>query len=102
MNKVDIIRTNINWDIPNKYNILFFWFTKKAKIKKHSKKYLGDICPINKTNKGYYIYLQFDIDSKKLENINKSLNLNESIIRHLAVKVEKHEKLPTIMTQQKN
>ena len=58
--------------------------------------------PIKKTNKGYYIFLQFDIDSKKLVNINKSLNLNENIIRHLAIKVEKHEKLPTAMTQQKN
>ena len=35
--------------------------------------------PIKKTNKGYYIFLQFDIDSKKLVNINKSLNLNENI-----------------------
>ena len=58
--------------------------------------------PIKKTNKGYYIFLQFDIDSKKLVNINNSLNLNENIIRHLSIKVEKHEKLPTIMAQQKN
>ena len=51
MNKDDIVITTINWDIPNKYNILLFWFTKKARIKKHSIKYLGDICPVSKTNR---------------------------------------------------
>ena len=58
--------------------------------------------PIKKSNKGYYIFIQFDIDAKELLNINKSLNLNENIIRHLSVKVENHEKQPTMMAQQKN
>ena len=57
--------------------------------------------PIKKSNKGFYIFLQIDIDAKKLRDINKSLNLNENIIRHLAVKVKKHEKLPSIMVQKK-
>tara|TARA_B100000029_G_C17484771_1_gene926813 strand:+ start:564 stop:893 length:330 start_codon:yes stop_codon:yes gene_type:complete len=57
--------------------------------------------PINKSKKGFYILFQIDIDSKELSKLNSNLNLEENIIRHMAVKVDKHEKLPTIMAEQK-
>ncbi len=57
---------------------------------------------IKKNKKGFYMLFQLDIDPKKISDINNSLNLEENIIRHLAIKVDKHEKLPTIMGQPKN
>ena len=57
--------------------------------------------PINKSKKGFYIFFQIDIDSRELAKLNNALNLEENIIRHMAIKVEKHETLPTIMAEQK-
>ncbi len=57
--------------------------------------------PINKSKKGFYIFFQIDIDSRELAKLNNALNLEENIIRHMTIKVEKHEKLPTIMAEQK-
>ena len=35
--------------------------------------------------------------TNKLSSINNSLNLDENILRYLLVKVDNHEKLPTII-----
>jgi len=58
--------------------------------------------PIKKSKKGLYMFFQLSLNSKYIEDLNNLLNLDENIIRHLAIKVEKHEKLPTIMAEQKN
>lgn len=52
---------------------------------------------IKKYKKGYYIFLQIDMKTNKLSSINNSLNLDENILRYLLVKVDNHEKLPTII-----
>ena len=57
--------------------------------------------PINKSKKGFYIFFQLNINSKNLDELNKLLTLEENVIRHLAIKVDKHEKLPSIMKEQK-
>ena len=57
--------------------------------------------PINKSKKGFYMFFQLNINSKNLDNLNKLLNLEENVIRHLTIKVDEHEKLPSIMVEQK-
>jgi len=57
---------------------------------------------INKYKKAFYKFYQIEIDGNKLPNIGKILNQNEQIIRHLFVKVEKHEQLPTKMVDSNN
>ena len=52
---------------------------------------------IKNNKKGFYHFLQINLESNKIEKIKNSLNLEENVIRYLIMKVSKHEKLPTIM-----
>ena len=50
---------------------------------------------IRNFKKAFYKFYQLELEGDKIQNISKNLNQNEQIIRHLFVKVENHEKLPT-------
>ena len=50
---------------------------------------------IKKFKKAFYKFYQLEIESNKIQDIKKNINQNEQIIRHLFIKVEDHEKLPT-------
>ena len=52
---------------------------------------------IKNHKKAFYKFYQVEIDGKKLENIKKNLTQNEKIMRHLFVKVDLHQELPTTM-----
>ena len=56
---------------------------------------------INNLSKAFYNFFQIEIDGNKIENIKKILNQNESFIRHLFVKVENHQELPTKLNYEK-
>ena len=57
---------------------------------------------IKKFKKAFYKFYQLEIESNKIQDIKKNINQNEQIIRHLFIKVEDHEKLPTkILTEEK-
>ena len=50
---------------------------------------------IKNFHKAFYKYYQLKIEGSKIQDIKKSISQNEKIIRHLFVKVEDYEKLPT-------
>ena len=50
---------------------------------------------ITNFNKAFYKYFQLEIEGNKIQNIKKNINQNEQIIRHMFIKVENHEELPT-------
>jgi len=50
---------------------------------------------IKNFNKAFYKFYQLEIEGNKIQNIKKNINQNEQIIRHLFVKVNNHEELPT-------
>ena len=50
---------------------------------------------IKNFKKAFYKFYQLEIEGSKIQNIKKNINQNEQIIRHLFVKVDNHEKLPT-------
>ena len=50
---------------------------------------------IKKNKKAFYKFYQIEIEGSKIQEINKTLTQNEKIIRHLFLKVDNHEKLPT-------
>jgi small subunit ribosomal protein S6 len=50
---------------------------------------------INNYKKAFYKYYQIEVDGSKIENFKKILTQNEKILRHLFVKVENHQELPT-------
>ena len=57
---------------------------------------------IDHHSKAFYKFYQIEIDGNELSNIGKILNQNEQIIRHLFIKVEAHEQLPTKMVNSDN
>ena len=56
---------------------------------------------INHLNKAFYNFYQIEIEGDKIESIKKILNQDENFIRHLFVRVEKHQELPTKLNNEK-
>ena len=52
---------------------------------------------INNFKKAFYKFYQIEINGNRLGDIKKILTQNEKILRHLFVKVEEHQQLPTKM-----
>ena len=53
---------------------------------------------INNYKKAFYKYYQVEVLGSELKSIKKTLTQNEKILRHLFVKVEQHQELPTKMS----
>jgi small subunit ribosomal protein S6 len=56
--------------------------------------------PIRKNRKGHYVLLNVTGDKKVLEEIDHFLRLNEDILRHVTLSVEKHDEEPSALYQQ--
>ena len=56
---------------------------------------------IDKHSKAFYNYYQIEIEGNTIESIKKTLNQDENFIRHLFVRVEKHQELPTKLNNEK-
>lgn len=56
---------------------------------------------IDNFSKAFYNFFQIEIDGKKIENIKKIFTQDERFIRHLFVKIEKHQELPTKLNYEK-
>ena len=56
---------------------------------------------IDHYSKAFYNFYQIEIDGDKIESIRKTLNQDENFIRHLFVRVEKHQELPTKLNNEK-
>ena len=50
---------------------------------------------IKNFKKAFYKFYQLEIEGSKIQDIKQNINQNEQIIRHLFIKVENHDKLPT-------
>ena len=57
---------------------------------------------INNFKKAFYRYFQLEINGSNIQKIKKNLNQNDNIIRHLFIKVAKHQELPTKLNYEKN
>ena len=56
---------------------------------------------INNFKKAFYSYYQVTFEGSKIQEMKKSLTQNEQVIRHLFVKVDKHDELPTKLLKNK-
>ena len=56
---------------------------------------------INHYSKAFYNFYQIEIEGEKIESIKKALNQDENFIRHLFVRVENHQELPTKLNNEK-
>ena len=52
---------------------------------------------INNYKKAFYKFYQIEMNGSKIQNLKRILSQNEKILRHLFVKVEEHQELPTKM-----
>ena len=52
---------------------------------------------ISKYNKAFYRFYQVEISGSSIENLKKIMTQNEKILRHMFVRVENHQELPTKM-----
>ena len=73
--------------------------TLKGKIQNKETWGLKDLSyAINNYKKAFYKYYQSEILGSELKDIKKTLTQNEKILRHLFVKVNDHQNLPTKMS----
>ena len=56
---------------------------------------------IGNFSKAFYNYFQIEINGNTIENIKKNLTQNESFIRHIFVKVNQHQTLPSKLSNEK-
>ena len=56
---------------------------------------------INNFKKAFYRYFQIEINGSNLQKIAKTLNQNDNVLRHLFIKVSKHQELPTKLNYEK-
>tara|TARA_B100001540_G_C15660213_1_gene575201 strand:+ start:413 stop:739 length:327 start_codon:yes stop_codon:yes gene_type:complete len=56
---------------------------------------------IGNFSKSFYNYYQIEIEGSKIESIKKNLSQNEEFIRHLFIKVNNHQELPTKLKNEK-
>ena len=56
---------------------------------------------INHYSKAFYNFYQIEIDGDMIESIKKTLNQDENFIRHLFIRVENHQELPTKLNNEK-
>jgi len=56
---------------------------------------------ITNFSKAFYNFYQIEIEGNKIENIKKTLAQNEVFLRHLFVKVDIHQELPTKLNNEK-
>ena len=57
---------------------------------------------IKNFKKAFYKYFQLEINGINIQKISKTLNQNDNIIRHLFIKVDEHQELPTKLNNEKN
>ena len=57
---------------------------------------------IHSNKKAFYKFYQIEINGSKIQEIKKILAQNEKILRHLFIKVEEHEELPTKLLKTDN
>ena len=56
---------------------------------------------INKFKKEFYKFFQIEINGNSLDSIKKDLNQSDNVIRHLFIKVDEHQELPTKLKYEK-
>ena len=57
---------------------------------------------IKNFKKAFYKYFQIEINGSNIQQITKTLNQNDNILRHLFIKVNQHQELPTKLNHEKN
>tara|TARA_B100000242_G_C42953898_1_gene442341 strand:- start:531 stop:857 length:327 start_codon:yes stop_codon:yes gene_type:complete len=107
MNKFEVVLI-FNPDLPS--NVLSTEIKKfKSKLDENSAKLINEenwglrdlSYNINKFKKAFYNFFQIEASGKIIKDLNKELNQSENLLRHIFIKVNEHQELPTILNYEK-
>ena len=56
---------------------------------------------IKKFKKAFYNFFQIEASGKIIKDLSKELNQSENLLRHIFIKVNEHQELPTILNYEK-
>ena len=56
---------------------------------------------INNFKKAFYNFFQIEVDGNEIQSIKTNLTQNDNLIRHLFIKVNNHQELPTKLKNDK-
>ena len=56
---------------------------------------------IDKFKKAFSNFFQVEASGKMIKDLNKELNQSENLLRHIFIKVNEHQELPTILNYEK-
>ena len=57
--------------------------------------------PIKDNKKAFYEFMNIELPQEKVDELNKSLNINENVIRYLSIRVKSFGETPTSMAKEK-
>ena len=101
MNKFEVVlifnpelsTTNLKYEIENFKTKLV---SQSANIVNEENWGLRDLSyNINKFKKAFYNFFQIEASGKIIKDLNKELNQSENLLRHIFIKVNEHQELPT-------
>ena len=94
------ISSTLRIDITNKFNEIIS--TNSGNIIDTEDWGLRDLSyKIDNFSKAFYNFFQIEIDGDKIDKKKKILNQDENFIRHIFVKVQNHQELPTKLNYEK-
>jgi len=56
---------------------------------------------INKFKKAFYNFFQIEASGKIIKDLSKELNQSENLLRHIFIKVNEHQEIPTKLNYEK-
>ena len=107
MNKFEVVlifnpelsTTNLKFEIENFKTKLV---SQSANIVNEENWGLRDLSyNINKFKKAFYNFFQIEASGKIIKDITKELNQSENLLRHIFIKVNEHQELPTKLNYEK-
>jgi len=95
----EISNSQLNKELENFENLLA---NRKGKVINKENWGLKDLSfNIFNFKKAFYKYFQIEINGNEIKNLSKNLGQNDNILRHLFIRVEKHQELPTKLINEK-
>ena len=107
MNKFEVVlifnpelsTTNLNSELENFKSKLV---SQSANIVSEEDWGLRDLSyNINKFKKAFYNFFQIEASGKIIKDLSKELNQSENLLRHIFIKVNEHQEIPTKLNYEK-
>lgn len=82
--QADLDEASLNTAVDNVETLIKNNGGEIAKIDRWGKRKLA--YPINKTNEGYYVFVDFNYNPEEVASLKRTLGYNEQVLRHIIVR----------------